>query len=201
MRYTKATRSILAFIEEHGFITCNIASRIQYKGQKQAYINAARKLRTMEQNKLLVHYIYPQTKEYIYQIKAKQISEHKKILIDFYSRLNELVDEIIYFNSKEISWPIAKRRNDGHIIYKFNNNIYGILIEVDFSHYTSQEKLMDIYNSKEVHMWYKENYGTDNYFPSILIISLLGNTKYSKVPFSYNTLDFEFSNIKDVLGV
>ena len=60
---------------------------------------------------------------------------------------------------------------------------------------------MDIYNSKEVHMWYKENYGTDNYFPSILIISLLGDTKYSKVPFSYNTLDFEFSNIKDVLGV
>ena len=82
MRYTKATRSILAFIEEHGFITCNIASRIQYKGQKQAYINAARKLRTMEQNKLLVHYIYPQTKEYIYQIKAKQISDHKKILIE-----------------------------------------------------------------------------------------------------------------------
>ena len=100
-----------------------------------------------------------------------------------------------------ICWKIAKRKSDGHLIYRVGDDIYSLLIEIDYTHATSQKKLMDIYQSGEVQEWYKNNYNADNYFPSFLIVSLLGDTKYENVPFTYNTLDFEFNDIEQVLGL
>ncbi|WP_297993878.1 hypothetical protein [uncultured Clostridium sp.] len=201
MRFTKTTKEILNFINKFGFITATICSRTILKGQKLAYISSCRKLRNMYEDKILKRYTFLESKEYIYQVEKKQIGIHQKILIDLYSKIFELVDEVLFFNPKETSWRTAKRKSDGHIIYRINKDIYSLLIEIDYTHATSQKKLMDIYQSGEVHEWYKNNYNTDNYFPSFLIVSLLGDTKYENVPFTYNTLDFEFTNIEQILGL
>lgn len=201
MRFTKATKEILNFIDEFGFITATICSRTIFKEQKHAYVSSCRKLRKMHENKLLKRYTFLESKEYIYQVEKKQVGVHQKVLMDLYSKIFELVDQVLFFNPKETCWKIAKRKSDGHLIYRVGDDIYSLLIEIDYTHATSQKKLMDIYQSGEVQEWYKNNYNADNYFPSFLIVSLLGDTKYENVPFTYNTLDFEFNDIEQVLGL
>lgn len=201
MRMTQQTREILNFIDTYDYITANICARIILKGQKQAYTSSCRKLRTMEQHDLIKKYIHPLTKEFIYQIKKKQVNDHHRYAIEFYSRIYEIADEVIYFTDKEkdVTWPLAKRRNDFHIIYIYNGNTYAMLGEVDLSHFTSKEKLVEIYEKGEVQEWYKEHYDVDNYFPSIAVLSLLGNTKYEDVPFDYLCVDFEFNQLESLI--
>lgn len=198
MRINENTREIISFIEKYGFITSNICSRTIYKGYKQNYQLASRKLRKMEQSKLLQRYL-DNSNEFIYQINKKHITPHKYYLIDFYSRLYERVDNVLLFEV-ERSWPISKKRNDGFIIYKNGDSFYSLLIEIDYSHYTSKDKLDAIYNSKEVQKYFKDNYDIDNYFPTILVISMIGNAKYKDVEFDYLPLDFNFTNIDRLLG-
>ena len=196
MVYTQKTREILSFIDKYGFITSNIASRIFFKEQNNSYISACRKLRTMCRSGVLIRYM--DNGEYIYQQREKRITLHRKLLLDFYSRLYEKTN-VLYFNVEE-RWDKANKRNDGHMIYEKDGVMYGILIEVDYSHYTSKDKLDSIYYSGEVQEWYKDRY-CEEYFPSIVIISLLGDTDYGQTEYDYTSLDFSFKDIYDKMGL
>lgn len=198
MRINENTKDILSFIEKYGFITAKICSRIVYKNCKQSYNLASRKLLKMEQGGLLQRYLYS-SNEYIYQINKKHITAHKYYLIDFYSRLHEKVDSVELFEVEK-SWKISKKRSDGFIIYKKGDSFYSLLIEIDYSHFTSKEKLESLYESKEVQKYFKDNYSVLDYFPTVVVISMLGNTKYKNVEFDYLSLDFNFTNIDKLIG-
>lgn len=198
MRINQNTKDILSFIEKYGFITAKFCSRIIYKNCKQSYNLASRKLLKMEQSKLLQRYL-DSSNEYIYQINKKHITAHKYYLIDFYSRLYERVDSVELFEV-ERSWGISKKRNDGFIIYKNRDSFYSLLIEIDYSHFTSKEKLNSLYESKEVQKYFNDNYSVQDYFPTVVVVSMLGNTKYKDVEFDYLSLDFNFTNIDKIIG-
>lgn len=198
MRINQNTKDILSFIEKYGFITAKFCSRIIYKNCKQSYNLASRKLLKMEQSKLLQRYL-DSSNEYIYQINKKHITAHKYYLIDFYSRLYERVDSVELFEV-ERSWEISKKRNDGFIIYKNRDSFYSLLIEIDYSHFTSKEKLNSLYESKEVQKYFNDNYSVQDYFPTVVVVSMLGNTKYKDVEFDYLSLDFNFTNIDRLIG-
>lgn len=198
MRINQNTKDILSFIEKYGFITAKICSRIIYKNCKQSYNLASRKLLKMEQSKLLQRYL-DSSNEYIYQINKKHITAHKYYLIDFYSRLYERVDSVELFEV-ERSWEISKKRNDGFIIYKNRDSFYSLLIEIDYSHFTSKEKLNSLYESKEVQKYFNDNYSVQDYFPTVVVVSMLGNAKYKDVEFDYLSLDFNFTNIDRLIG-
>lgn len=198
MRINQNTKDILSFIEKYGFITAKICSRTIYKNCKQSYNLASRKLLKMEQSKLLQRYL-DSSNEYIYQINKKHITAHKYYLIDFYSRLYERVDSVELFEV-ERTWGISKKRNDGFIIYRNRDSFYSLLIEIDYSHFTSKEKLNSLYESKEVQKYFKDNYSVQDYFPTVVVVSMLGNTKYKDVEFDYLPLDFNFTNIEKLIG-
>lgn len=198
MRINEKTKDILLFIETYGFITAKICSRTIYKGYSQSYQLASRKLRKMDQGKLLQRYL-DNSNEFIYQINKKHITPHKYYLINFYSRLYEKVDSVELFEIEK-SWKVSNRRNDGFIIYKNGDSFYSLLIEIDYSHFTSKDKLDSLYESKEIQKYFKDNYGINNYFPTVVVISMLGNTKYKDAEFDYLSLNFEFTDIYKLLG-
>lgn len=198
MRINEKTKEVLSFIEKYGFITAKICSRTIYKGYKQNYQLASRKLRKMEQGRLLQRYL-DNSNEYIYQINKKHITPHKYYLIDFYSKLYEKVDSVELFEVERL-WKVSKKRNDGFIIYKNGDSFYSLLIEIDYSHFTSKEKLESLYESKEIQKYFKNNYDIEDYFPTVVIVSMLGNSKYKDVEFDYVSLDFNFTNIDILLG-
>lgn len=197
MRFTKKTREILDFINKYGFITNNICSRTVFKGGKQAYTQSQKKLKIMCENKAITKYIHPVTKEFIYQVEKKEIDDHRRMIVDLYSRIYEFSDEIIYFKIEE-TWAMASRRNDAHIIFSKDDSIIGILIELDKSHKTSKKKLDDIYNSREVQQWYLDNFNVE-YFPSFLIISLLGNTRHISNDYECLAINYEFEGLEAIL--
>lgn len=197
MRFTKKTREILNFINEYGFITNNICSRTIFKGGKQAYTQSQKKLKIMCENKAITKYIHPVTKEFIYQVEKKEIDDHRRMIIDLYSRIYEFADEIIYFKIEE-TWAMANRRNDAHIIFSKDDSIIGLLVELDKSHKTSKKKLDDIYNSGEVQQWYLDKFNVD-YFPSFLIISLLGNTRHISNDYECLATNYEFEGLETIL--
>ena len=196
-------RLVLDFINNYNFITANICRRMFYKDIKTGYRTAAKKLQDMYDNKILTRYRHPQTDEYIYQINKKQINEHHRYAIELYSRINEFADEVLYFTDKEkdVAWKNSKRRSDFHIVYKYKDKLYALLGEVDFSHFTSKNKLMDIYLSGDVQEWYRKNYDVEDFFPTIVILNVLGNCEFKDIPFDLISIDFYFEKLEKALGV
>ena len=199
VKFTKATREILYWIQEQGFITNHICSRLFYKNKANGYSQAQVKLKNLYDNGVIKRYIHPHTKEFIYQYSLKDIDDHKKYICELYSRIYELSDEIIYSKLNEQTWKKSSRRNDAHIIYRIGDKVVGLLIEFDKFHKTSKEKLEQIYSSSEVQDWYKENYGVEDYFPTFVIITPLGNVAYKSDDWNCVGLDYDFTDLKDIL--
>ena len=40
----------------------------------------------------------------------------------------------------------------------------------------------------------------EDYFPTVVVVSMLGNSEYKNVEFDYLSLDFNFTNIDILLG-
>ena len=57
-----------------------------------------------------------------------------------------------------------------------------------------------MYESKEVQKYFKDNYDIEDYFPTVVVVSMLGNSEYKNVEFDYLSLDFNFTNIDILLG-
>ena len=125
-------------------------------------------------------YSYLATKDNQYFV-LKQIHHEPCDYYQFGDKLNAEINA--YHRLLEIKIPIPK------------------LIEIDYSHFTSKEKLESLYESKEVQKYFKDNYDIEDYFPTVVVISMLGNSEYKDVEFDYLSLDFNFTNIDILLGV
>lgn len=197
IRYTKTTRDIINFIKEYGFITTKICSNIFYNGNKNPYHQARVMLNKLYNNGDLKRYECETTKEYIYQITTKYIYDHKKFILDLYSRIYTMCNSIEYFKIEEL-WEISKRKNDGHIIYKKDGKIKTFLIEFDKYHKTSKNKLNQIYESQEVQEWYKNRYGKEH-FPNIIIITPIGVSNVDSDNYNVIDLDYSFNGLESIL--
>lgn len=198
MIITKSTKDVLSFVDKYGFITTDICADIVYKGKSQSYNQAARKLKSMYDNKFVKRYRAFDSKKYIYTKNLeKKISLHDQIIMRFYARVYSLVDSIDYFK-KEERWLDGKYRSDAHIIYTKDNRTRCYLLEVEVNHGTSQNKYDDIYDSNCVQEWYKERYGNET-FPRLLIISISGVTKLKSDIYKIYNTNFDLMGLESLI--
>lgn len=197
IRFTKKVRDILEHINTYGFITNKQCALIYFKGAKQPYIQAQTKMKLLYDNNIVKRTEYKLNREYVYSINREEISDHRMYLMNLYAYLYSKF-EIIYFKVEE-SWQ-CKKRNDAHIIIKKNNgDMVGILCEIDLYHKTGQDKLDKMYESGEVHQWYKTNYDADGYYPSVLIINSSGKTTIKSKQYEVVAVDFDFNGLDSIL--
>lgn len=194
IRYTKSTREVLSFIDKYGFCTIKIIANIFYKNRKNSKEQARVILQKLVDNKDIVKWKDNSRAEYYYQRKKETVSDHRYYLLNLYSEIFNLVDEVIYFKLEE-TWNLSNKRSDSHIIFRINNDLKCCLVEFDRFHKTDSDKYDIIYDSNEVQEWYK-NIIEIEMFPDVLIITDTGKTKVkSNRNYTVKTLDYNFNDI------
>lgn len=198
IRYTQKVRDILNFIDKYGFITTKVCANIFYKYNKSNIDQARRVLTKLVNNHDIVANKSAYGRELIYQFNKNLVPDHKYALINLYSDIYSIVNNVEYFKLEE-QWLDGKRRSDAHII--ISNTINGeevfksYLIEYDKCHKTDLKKYEEIYDSNEVQQWYKDKYGIDNYFPIVIIINYSGKIKDSSDNFNVISLDYSYTDL------
>ena len=172
MYLTKRDREILLFIEKYKSITIKQCSKIFYTNNKYAYYQSRKRLKLLCDNKLLKRYREDMRSETIYY-SDKKLSYHDTKVIDVYAELVSKGCTIKDFKQEYII-PIntdngkdKEYRADGLIEFEYQGYFYPLLIEIDYTHFTGEKKLMDIYNSGYFQNKYKDM-DTD-IFPTVII--------------------------------
>jgi hypothetical protein len=160
-------KNILRHIEKYKSITLTQCSKIFYRNHKQAYYQARKRLSILYKNKYLKKYRKDPRSETIYFLN-KHLSYHDLKVFDIYADLINMGADILFFKTKyRINNPSGYREIDALIECKYNGYFYPIILEIDMSHFTTIEKLNDIYNSKHFQDKYKKL--APDIFPTVLI--------------------------------
>lgn len=194
IRYTTKTKDILGFIGTYSFATIKIIANIFYKNNKNGKEQARVVLQKLVDNGDIIKWRVDNSSEFIYQFTKAKVSDHKMYLIKLYSELYKLTDEVVYFRLEE-QWNESRRRSDAHIIFKVGEIIKCYLVEFDKFHCTDKNKYDEIYDSMEVHNWYKNNVNA-SIFPDIIIIDSSESTKVeSNRDYKVICLDYNFTDL------
>ncbi|WP_033047159.1 hypothetical protein [Clostridium botulinum] len=190
-------KSILKFIEEYGSITINQCSKIFYTKNKERYYQARKKLKKLADEKLLKRYRKDMRSQAVYYM-SKKLSFHDLKVLDIYAELIDMGANITFFKREYTINTLNKNyRADGLIECIFDGYFYPILIEIDYTHFTSPKKLLDIYHSEYFQNKYKDL--DENIFPSIIIVKpIISKSNFKSKNFNIFYTDLN-SNYKDIL--
>lgn len=182
---------ILNFIEQYGGITINQAANMFFSKYKYGYDQARRRLRTMYQNKVVKRFKADTNSEVQYYFN-KPNSIHKSKLLDVYTTLNN-IGNVVEFQ-RELK--IGNRKIDGFIEFEVEDqeciSTYPLIIEVDYTHNTSLEKLKEIYYSN----YFQADYDS---FPSVLVIKKYEwQDKFKTDLFYYKFINWDLLNLQEV---
>ncbi len=145
---TKRDKEIVKYVEKNGSITSKICSKQFFRGNKEAYDQARKRLRVIHEEGLLKRYRKDPRSEAVYYID-KKLKIHDLKLLDVISDLNEL-DIVMFDKEKQIETDeYTKYIVDGAVVIEKNNIRLPLLIEIDYTHYTNLEKIRDIINYLE----------------------------------------------------
>lgn len=201
MYLTKRDKEILRFIDQYKSITINQASKIFFGNCKQSYQQARKRLKLLSNNKYIQRYRKDMKSECIYFLQEK-LSIHDLKILDVYAKLLNLGADIEYLKTKyTIPTPHGKkayREADALIEFTYKKYFYPLLVEIDYTHFTSKKKLLDIYNSN--HFQERYNQYDNNIFPTVLILRPVIPTN----PVSFSMFDvyfapFELTNLAQIL--
>lgn len=168
MYLTARDKQILRFIEEYKSITINQAAKIFFNNCKQSYYQARKRLKQLSDNKYIKRYRADMKSECVYYLE-KKLSAHDLKVLDVYAELINLGADIDYFKQEyTIPTKIKEYRADALIEFTYQEYFYPMLIEIDYTHFTSNKKLLDIYNSNYFQNKYKKY--DDDIFPTVLIL-------------------------------
>lgn len=175
-------KEVLRHIEDYKSITVKQAQKIFFKN----YESARRRLKQLEDMKILKSYENKLTNEKVYYIEDK-LSSHDLLAMDFYAELICNGATIRQYK-KQPRFLNDMIRGDAFIEFLYQNNLYYIILEVDLTHFTSSGK-MQLYEKL-----YKE--GTlqkecKGVFPSIVIIKNHSDVKYLSNNFEVIYMDFK----------
>lgn len=189
MYLTNRDKEILKFIEKYGSITINQCSKIFFTKNKEAYYQSRKRLKILSDNKYLQRYRQDMRSECVYY-SEKKLSFHDLRVLDAYANLMSTGADIREFIREYIITCGSKEyRVDGLIECVYQGFFYPILIEIDYTHFTSTNKLLDIYNSNFFQNKYKDM--DSDIFPNVLIARpIIPNIDTSLLPFNvlYTTL-------------
>lgn len=198
MYLTDRDKDILRFIEEFKSITINQCAKIFFKNstEKNAYYQARKRLRLLSDNNYLKRFRKDMRTEVVYYFKNK-LSEHDLKVLDIYAEIIDLGAEITLFEREHIIPTKNKEyRADALIECQKDGYFYPILIEIDYTHFTSQKKLDDIYNSNYFQNKYKKL--DDNIFPTIIIVRPFLPNNTNTANNNYSILYFDINNINNI---
>lgn len=196
MYLTARDRKIIKFIEEYKSITINQCSKIFFNNCKESYYQARKRLKLLADNKYLQRYRKDMRSETVYYI-TKKLSFHDLKVLDIYTYLISLGANIKTFKREYIITLEDKEyRADGFIECVKDGYFYPILVEIDYTHFTSKKKLMDIYNSGYFQSMYKKL--DADVFPTVVIMRPVVVQVDKELPFNLVCIDFPLSNLNSV---
>lgn len=199
MILTKRDKGILKFIEEFGSITINQCSKIFFKDCKRNYYQARRRLKLLSDSGYLKRFRKDMRSESVYYLE-KRLSVHDLKVLDVYAEFINLGTKIKCFKQEYVI-PTGEKNYRADAVIEFDYKGYWntILIEVDYTHFTSQKKLIDIYNSNYFQEKYKKY--DDDIFPTVIILRpFLSNNLFKSELFSIVYMDFYSFDLNLVLS-
>ena len=135
-------RQLLIFLEEHKAITTKQATNIFFDMLDKS---AIRRLNQLENVGILTHYYRGKNKVYKLIDEKKELSEHDILIYDFYSWIYKNGGQVIefkkdphYFKGMLIPDALVKFK----IPYNGINYTCFVLLEIDYTHYTSENKIL-----------------------------------------------------------
>ena len=161
-------RQLLIFLEEHKAITTKQATNIFFDMLDKS---AIRRLNQLENVGILTHYYRGKNKVYKLIDEKKELSEHDILIYDFYSWIYKNGGQVIefkkdphYFKGMLIPDALVKFK----IPYNGINYTCFVLLEIDYTHYTSENKILTFYPKLYREQVLKEYCGAAE-FPFIVI--------------------------------
>lgn len=189
---TDRDKLILKWIEEYKGISISQCTQIFFANN---YEGCRRRLKQLEEFGLLKSYISKLKKEKVYY-QDKKLSDHDLLIYDF-------IKESYRSGAKLYDMKLQPRylndmiRPDAFIILTKEKEVYLILLEIDYTHYTNSDKFQ-LYEKL-----YKENIFQNKYstFPILLVARPFITTKYNSKNFECIYTDLEFSNLNKFLFI
>ena len=182
---------IMLYLEKYRGITTEQCANIFYKGERRS---AVRKLHSMVDKGLLDSFNIGMLKVYT---TGKKISRHDLYIMDFYAW-------VIANNGSVIDFKLTPRLLNGLLIpdalckikLPYRGRIYSIyaLLEIDYTHYTGNDKLNVLYERL-----YREGELSDYCgaaeFPILVIARQKIDIKYRSNNFEVIYTDFNYTNL------
>lgn len=200
MMLTTRDKEILKYVEKYKSITITQCSKLFFRKNKESYYQARKRLGILYKNKHLKKYRYDYKSETIYYMN-KKLSYHDLKVFDIYAELINIGATIKNFTTKykipTLEGKKKYREADALLEVEYQGYFYPILLEIDMHHFTSKNKLMDIYNSNHFQEKYK-NLGED-IFPTILILRpYIPTTLFTTNLFDYYVMEFDNYNLSKI---
>lgn len=189
---TNRDRQVLKWIEDYKAISVPQATELFFNG---TYESCRRRLKQLEDMELLKSYISQFSREKIYY-QEKKLKDHELLVYDFLKVVKKRGGEI---RQIKLQPQYLKRliRPDAYIEFTLENNLYFIILEVDYTHYTSNIKMQLYEKLYKEGTLQKQCYGT---FP-IVIISRpsLNDVRYNSSNFDVIYTDLYYNNLQSFL--
>lgn len=185
---TQRDKDILTWIEKYKAISVPQCTELFFNHN---YEGCRRRLKQLESMSLLKSYISQLTREKIYY-QEKKLKDHDLLVYDFLKQIKKYNGEIIDFKLQP-RYLVNLLRPDMLVTFQYNNNVYFVFLEVDYTHYTSNIKMQlyeKLFKSGQVQ---SECYGQ---FP-IVIISRpsLSDVRYNSYHFEVIYTELSYSSL------
>ncbi|NFO32002.1 hypothetical protein FDB41_15645 [Clostridium botulinum] len=189
---TERDRQVLKWIEDYKSISVPQATELFFNG---TYESCRRRLKQLEDMELLKSYISQFSREKVYY-QEKKLKDHELLVYDFLKVIKKEGAEIktIKIQPQYLKGLI---RPDAYIEFVYKNSLYFIILEVDYTHYTSNIKMQLYEKLYREGTLQKQCYGT---FP-IVIISRpsLNDVRYNSSNFDVIYTDLHYNNLHSFL--
>lgn len=186
---TDRDKKVLNFIETYGALTVGQVTEMFFNGLDRS---CRRRLPQLEEQGLLRSYTREFTKEKVYYMHKKK-STHDLYIMDFLKKAKQ-----IGFNVRKLDleprYLNDTIRPDAYIQLRRGNEIYLILLEVDYTHYTSNSKMQkyeNLFKSGEARV--------EGVFPSVVIARPTKGIRYNSSNFRVIYTDLQYSNLEQLL--
>lgn len=189
---TERDRQVLRWIEDYKAISVPQATELFFNG---IYESCRRRLKQLEDMELLKSYISQFSREKIYY-QEKKLKDHELLVYDFLKVIKKEGAEI---KSIKIQPQYLKGliRSDAYIECIYEKNLYFIILEVDYTHYTSNIKMQLYEKLYKEGTLQKQCYGT---FPIVIISRpTLNDVRYNSSNFDVIYTDLHYNNLQSFL--
>ncbi|NHL28870.1 hypothetical protein FDF02_13170 [Clostridium botulinum] len=189
---TERDRKVLKWIEDYKSISVPQATELFFNG---IYESCRRRLKQLEDMELLKSYISQFSREKVYY-QEKKLKDHELLVYDFLKVIKKEGAEIktIKIQPQYLKGLI---RPDAYIEFICENNLYFIILEVDYTHYTSNIKMQLYGKLYREGTLQKQCYGT---FPIVIISRpTLNDVRYNSSNFDVIYTDLHYNNLHSFL--